>query len=522
MRLISIFRHDKRISQQRSSAAAVEGVDRETGVVEPSTMTFSKGLFLVLAVAGSVGFAWAGVSGLEKLAFVPKAPTPLTVDEIRTAPTLPRWIEIKGGIPRCDFVQRANGHDVVPVIDAAVQDGVSASNAVVMVSLENDELCATLAMPLRVRALHRSEYAMAVIAGLRLEGAELVRDDIFEIDEDVPGTARENVVIPFAFMLACIGWLLWQLRQFTKNRGARLGAVGDVGAAPAGGVHAALASGSSVSGGDSIFPSSPLLLSSRAESQAFRARHVAPVLLGICGLAFGGLGLFGAHGVVNDLRAWYGGVEVPAELKGSNSSKVVLSLLDVQLAWQIPGEERVRTDRRVFMTLWMPDKDAGAVRALKDNPDVVTFEEAVDLVPLRLPLILGALALAFGAFRNARTTRRNADRIRHVAASATEGILLHANVVESRVNGVVTGYALGGTLDGRVVSIALGPEPGPAGLVVAGRDGGVVVAKSADGEAFAPLFVTGEPFFWKAADWARAQAVLAARGSPTRLRDLTD
>lgn len=30
-------------------------------------------------------------------------------------------------------------------------------------------------------------------------------------------------------------------------------------------------------------------------------------------------------------------------------------------------------------------------------------------------------------------------------------------------------------------------------------------------------FTTGEPFAWKAADWARAQAVLDARGSPTRL-----
>lgn len=61
-------------------------------------------------------------------------------------------------------------------------------------------------------------------------------------------------------------------------------------------------------------------------------------------------------------------------------------------------------------------------------------------------------------------------------------------------------------------------SPGPAGLVFAGASGGrILVAKSADGMDFQPLLTTGEPFDWKAADWARAQAVLDARGSPTRL-----
>jgi len=63
--------------------------------------------------------------------------------------------------------------------------------------------------------------------------------------------------------------------------------------------------------------------------------------------------------------------------------------------------------------------------------------EAVDLVPLRLPLILGGLAV--GAFASARGSRKNADHIRQVAATATEGVLHQVNIVKNRVNGVVSG-----------------------------------------------------------------------------------
>jgi hypothetical protein len=167
--------------------------------------------------------------------------------------------------------------------------------------------------------------------------------------------------------------------------------------------------------------------------------------------------------------------------------------------------------------LWTPDDDIGAVHALVDDPEIVTFEEAVDLVPLRLPLILAAFGMAFGAIVSARNSRRTADAIRRVAAGVVEGVLHQVTVVENRVNGTVTGYTLGGVLDGRAVTSAMGPSPGPEGLVVASAEGGILVARSADGTDFSPLFTTGEPFQWKAADWARAQAVLDARGSPTRL-----
>ena len=480
-------------------------------------MTFSRGFFMLFTTACVVGCAWGFVDGLEKLDRVPASPTPLTVDQIHDAKPLPCWVQIEGGVPRCDLAKRSNKHDVVPVIDGAVQEGSSSSPRVLLLALENDELCATLPLPLRVKALHHSAYADAIIADLTMKGSVIVRNDVFELDADAPGTARDNVVIPLGLMLVAIGALLLQVRSLKGVRDGKLAAVGDVGAAPAGGVHAALAHGTAADASDSVFPAAPLLLSTAAETQAWRARHLAPAFLVVCSVAFAVLGGLGGLGVINDLRAWYGGIEVPAEMKGSTSSKLVLSFLDVQLAWQMPGETQVRSANRMFMTLWTPDEDAGAVRALVDHPEVVTFEEAVDLVPLRLPLILAAFGMAFGAAVSARNSRKNADRVRRVAKDAVEGVLQQVTVVENRVNVTVTGYTLAGVLDGRAVSCALGPSPGPDGLIVAGANGGILVARSADGLDFQPLFTTGEPFAWKAADWARAQAILDARGSPTRL-----
>jgi hypothetical protein len=171
----------------------------------------------------------------------------------------------------------------------------------------------------------------------------------------------------------------------------------------------------------------------------------------------------------------------------------------------------------MFMTLWMPGDDAGRVRVLRNHPDVVTFEEAVDLVPFRIPLVLLGVAFAVGALVSARNTRRNADRVHIVAASAVEGVLREARFVETRVNGATTGWTLHGVLDGRAVTASIGPRPGPQALVMADGTGALLVVQSANGAAFMPLFVDGEPFAFAPTAWARAQAVLYARGSPSRL-----
>jgi hypothetical protein len=475
-------------------------------------------VWLFLTVCGVVGFAWGTVDGLERQRATPATPADRTLAELETG-AVPRWVRLVDGAPRCDRMIRANGHDVVPV--QSIRDDVNQPSRLVLVALENDELCAAIQVPVLVKPLHRSAYAERVLDEAHVPPEVVVADDVFELEPDAVGTARENVFIPLGLMLACIGGLAWQVHALRRRPRGTLGAVGDVAAAPASGAFEAIAHGASVSADESMLPPAPLLVSTAAQRHAWRQKHVGPAFLVVCAVALVGLSAWGTVGVVNDLRAWYGGVPVRAELKGSTTSKLIVSILEVKLAWQMPAEERVRTADRVFMTLWMPDDDGGSVRALASDPDVVTFEEAVDLVPFRIPLLLGGFGFAFGALVRARNTRRNADLIHHVAATGVEGLLQQPVIAETRVNGATTGWTVSGVLDGKAVTTSIPPSPGPNALVMANGRGDLLVVKSADGAAFVPLYADGEPFAWSAASWARAQAVLQARGSPTRLTTST-
>lgn len=470
--------------------------------------------WLVATVAGALAFAWGAVDGVRRARQTPDAPVDRTLAELQSGP-VPSWVRLTDGLPRCDRVQRANNHDVVPVQPAA--DSPDASSRLLLIALENDELCASLTPPLLVAPMRRSTYAQRVLEESHVGRLPLVANDVFGLEPDAVGEATENVVIPTGLMLACIGALVWQVLRWRRLPSIALGAVGDVAAAPVGGAFDAIARGSTAAPGESLLPPAPLLVSAAAQRHAWRAKYVGPAILVAAAVGLGGLSAWGTVGVVNDLRAWYGGVEVPAELKGSTTSKLIVTMLDIQLAWQMPDEPQVRSTERLFMTLWMADDDGGRVRALVSNPDVVTFEEAVDLVPFRVPLLLAGFGIAIGSLLSARTTRRNAERIHRIAATAVEGVLVAPTFVETRVNGATTGWTVSGVLDGKGVSASVGAVPGPNGLVLADGSGALVVVKSADGEAFTPLFVDGEPFAWTASSWAHAQAVLQARGSPTRL-----
>ena len=474
-------------------------------------------LWLVLTLGAVLGLAWGTVSGVRRAERTPDAPADRTLAALAEGPA-PAWIRLVDGVPRCDRVLRANNHDVVPVVPAA--DPEDAPTRVLLIALENDELCASLRAPLLVSPLGGSAYAARVLEEARVGRVPVVAGDVFGLEPDAVAEARDNVVIPALLMLVAIAGLLWQLRSLRSLRAGApgaLGAVGAVAAAPAGGAFDALARGAQVDGQESLLPPAPLVVSLAAERQAWRARYVGSPFLVLCGLALALLCGWGSVGVVNDLRAWYGGIEVPAELKGSTTSKLIVSFVDVQIAWQMPDQEGLRTQRRWFMTLWMADDDAGRVRALPDNPEVVTFEEAVDLVPFRVPLLLLGFAAAVGSVVSARNTRRNAGRVHHIAASGVEARLFEPRMTETRVNGATTGWVLSGVLDGKAVTLNLPPQPGPPGLVMADGSGALLVVKSADGSAFVPLCVDGEPFAWTPAAWARAQAVLQARGSPSRL-----
>lgn len=480
-------------------------------------------LWLALTVAGVVGFGWGTVHGLERQRDTPASPTDRTLAELHAGP-VPAWVRLVDGVPRCDRVVRANDRDVVPVQSST--DAVDQPSRVLLIALESDELCASLTSPLLVEPMGRSAYAdrvrtdVALALGPVSRRPAIVAGEVFGLQPDAVGEARENVVTPLALMLVCIGALGWQVRSLRARRHNGLSAVGGVGgaaAAPAAGAFEAIARGTVVDADHSLLPSGPLVLSAAAQRHAWRQKHVAPVLLVGAALGLAILSAWGTAGVVNDLRAWYGGIEVPAELKGSTTTKLIVSVLDVQLAWRMPNEARVRTTDRMFMTLWKADDDGGAVRALVNDPDVVTFEEAVDLVPFRIPLLLTGFALVVGCLYNARTTRRSADRLQRIAHDAVEGVLQSPSFVEMRMNGATTGWTLTGVLDGKVVKTTLGPQPGPAALVLANSTGDLVVVKSADGADFTPLFFDGEPFAWSPSQWATAQAVLQARGSSTRL-----
>jgi hypothetical protein len=472
-------------------------------------------LGIVLTGLGVVGFACLGVSEVEDLRRTPEHPSARTLAQL-AAGDAPPWIRLTDGVPRCGRARRFGTSDVVPVV-ALDEAQAARPTRSLWVVLEDDELCALMRSPLLLRPLGNSTYAEHVLEDLPLNFGKVVGGDVFKSEHDALGKARTNAVVPFGLMLACIAGLAAQLHVRRKATNARPGAVGDVAAAPVAGVFEALVQGSAAHPAEAILPVAPWRLSAAAQSKAFRAAWVAPLLLALCSVALFGLSAWGTIGVVDDLRAWHGGVEVAAETKGRTTSKFVVSIVEVQLAWQMPGEHDVRTGSRSFMTLGMPDKDTGAVRALVDEPGLVTFEEAVDRVPFRVPLLLVGFGLALACLRGARSSRREADRVRRIAATGVEDVLRWPSFTETSVNGTTNGWVVNGLLRGKRVRCNIGPTPGPAGLIVADAEGGVLVARCADDALFTPIFFDGEPFAWAPGAWAHAQVVLQARGSPTRL-----
>lgn len=477
--------------------------------LEPRPMVLA-----VLCAAGVALSAWMLFDGVADLRALPTQPTRMTLAALAERGA-PRWIELEGALPLCDREHEVGQNGVVPVVDV---DEVDAPAQAMLLSLDSDELCPALVPPLRVAPLGRSAWAGRVLDETRgRDRPPVVADDVFELEPDPIGDARINVAAWSALCLAALAALGWLTRKILRHRQRPLQAAGLAGAAPVDGVLDALAHGASAQPQESVLPAAPLVLSSRAESMAWRRRYLGPSILVLCSVALTALCAWGTVGIVDDLRAWHDGVTVQAQLKGRITSKLIVSILDVNLVYQMPDEERPRTQGRWFMTLWLADEDAGRVRALRDDPTVVTFEEAVDLVPFRIPTVLLGFALAGGCLLSARNSRKRARVPSLVAQSAREGALREAHVTEMRTNGAVTGYHLTGVLEGRAVSLDLGPQENPARIAVADASGALLVAVSGDGQHFVPVFADGEPFLWSKHDLVQAQAILAARGSPTRL-----
>ena len=497
------------------TARAADAIDHLAVVADDARMSLIRRwawpLFTTIAV---IGIGWLAADAVGSAMTAPKTPTTLTLAQAQAMSPLPRWLELTHVVVRCDLVRLANKVDVVPVIDV---DDTSPVPAALWISLEKDELCSTVPSPVRVVQRNSGAFREAVMQDLHASGV-VVGGTVYALEDNLPMHVLGNVVGSLVALFCALFALAFQLRgRLQRRRHEGLRAVGDAGAAPAGGVLAAIVSGSRVDGADSVLPPAPLLVSSWSSSQAFRAKYIGPALLVVSSIAMTALGGWATVGIVNDLRAWHQGVEVPAELKGSTTTKLIVSFLDIQLAWQMPGETAIRHDNRFFMTLWMPDDNAGAVRALVADPSVATFEEAVDLVPLRAPLVLALFGFSIGALVSARNQRRQADHVLRIAETAVEARLVDPTIVAQTHNGAVTGYTLSGVLEGVPVTTTLAASVHPDQLVFADDTGALLVARSADGSGWVPIRVDGEPFAWRGADLARAQAVLVARGSPSVL-----
>lgn len=467
----------------------------------------------VITVSIIVGLGWLVVTNINDVRHTPARPVPLTLGQLAQMSPTPRWVEVSNVVVDCSRTRRyGKDTDLVEVVDAQQPD------LKLLLALEKHQLCVTVTVPVRAAIKNSESWRNSAAQG----SGPLVGQTVFTSEDDLVKDEQFDVVASVVGLLVAALALGFQLfSRVGRRRGDRLrGVGGDAGsAASVDGVLAAIAAGSSVDARESVLPRAPLIVSAAASREAFRAKYIGPAFLVVSALAMSALGVFATVGVVNDLRAWHQGVEVPAELKGSITTKLVISFIDVELAYQMPEEQQIRTDTRWFMTLWMADEEAGAVRALRSDPRVVTFEEAVDLVPLRIPLILALFGLAVGAVISARNQRKTAERVAFIAASAVEDRLESPQIVTHTTNGAVTGHTLSGTLQGKLVSMGLHANVDLNALVFADHTDAFVVVASKDRAWWTPLFVDGEPFAWKGADLARAQAVLTARGSSSVLID---
>lgn len=307
--------------------------------------TFHVWLWMCLLTAGVLGPACIAVSEWNRLWSLPTSPTVLTLAELAKTKVAPQWIELRDAIPLCDHSQTVRDHDVVPVFDKN-EMGLNPDGPAVLIGLQNHEFCAQLPTPLRLAPSRRSGYAQALIRDSRWPHP-IMHDDVFELSNDPISIARVNIVVLLLVSLTCFLCIAWLRRGKPASAGVT--------------------------------------------NSIKRPKQAGALELIAVGITCAGLSLWGMLGAANDLRAWHRGVEVNAELKGNSRTGLLASVIHIKIVYSLPDEDDVHTANRMFMTLFRPDDDVGQVRALPDAPEIVTFEEAIDLLPLRIPLLLTGL-----------------------------------------------------------------------------------------------------------------------------------
>lgn len=503
----------------------------------PSMATWKFVLFTTLLLAMVFGLASLAVTKWDLFREMPSSPRPITLLELANGTRSP-WMELQDAIPLCAFSERGDNAEVVAV-------GTAAGDVVAAMELQPREFCATLTPPLRVIPRRIHEGSLRFLARNVLEQVKKDSDgddritfitQIFlESAPDARQDALMDALIPMGLTLLVLLGQLWLFLAWRKGRqgtthGSSSGRHSPTGVPAAGEVLASLAHGVDVDPAEPVLRA-PLGLTAEAVRQAALARNVGAPLLVLIGVVAVLGSLWSGANIVLDVWGWDRSVAVPAEAKGKVTRyQGVLVGADVDVAYVLPRPdgsipEPDDPDRRIGQVgvkfhSWFvgPGTDIGEVRVVPSSPHRPIVENAVDIWPYRALnvgiLILIGVMLAFAA----RSTRQNAQRLSNIAADPEEVRLHNVSVTEIRVNGVRSGWTVNGLVDGTPAKFSL-PAKQPVEECVWADDQGSLLVMRARGKPSVSTLVRRDlhPFRVSNDERVRAQAVLAARQSPTQL-----
>jgi hypothetical protein len=458
----------------------------------------------------------------------PDTPRAVTVSELSASTMNGAWVEVSDGQLDCSIVFKRELTTAVPIISRA-------SSHFAVVELGPNDLCNAQVLPLRARIDGASSLARPIANRLAASGELVAAPALLRPIADPKGDAAVTAAGSSALLVAyafAAGWIV--RRRFGRPRRGAAAHAGLAGASssmaiPAAGDVDAASLGINVTASDTVLPTGALALTEDAEQHGLAVRFVGmPVLLACgAGLAIAALGI--TIDIVRDQIAWRSGVEVAAEVSGlakQFDGRMPLTTVTLTVASVVPGsrepidESMIRRDR-VWYTTWDPpdgtEKDVG--RVVLDG-DHITVEEKVEGWPFRLPNVILLLGCAAGLGAAARSAWRNSRRMQRLAVNV-ESLEVDLTVIEEQyVRGIHAGWLCKGvTQQAQPVEFRLDTAHPPARLIALDERGTkVLVVRERGGDGtLLPLFDDLAPFELSREQRARAQAVLAARGSRTKL-----
>lgn len=273
------------------------------------------GFLWLLAVGLLLLVGWGATKELSELTALPEAPVEITVAELGTVDRL-AWVSVPDGYPACEGAIWHQNDEYVPLVDTA-------GSAVGVVQLDDDQLCATLPVPVTGSLRHARDMPEAHFTKLAVErGLTLQARHVLRAELDVPGAKQKTAVTLLGVALAlAVGMAVVALGWWRKRRNAIEGASsGEHTSTAIPGAHDAIGSMAralAASPDDPVLPRGALRLTEQAVTRARRARQLGAPLFALLALgALGGVGTSG-FGILHDVKVWKEGVPVQAEAKGT-------------------------------------------------------------------------------------------------------------------------------------------------------------------------------------------------------------